>query len=138
MKKRLGILFLTAMMCFGTTVMSYGADTNSAVETMATPRYKDIITIATYFDVSSTGKAVYTCDVETESSIRVKVSAKLQQNVNGTWKTIATDSDSNYDTYIMYEGITYVNDPNGDYRVEFTITATFNGTSETVTKTLYH
>lgn len=114
-------------MCLGGSINTFASvpPTNESIE--ISPRYKCIKTIDVNFSVSSTGKAKYSCNVETSNATKVKVSAKLQERTGTSWETIDTDSETVNQDYILYDGVSYVYNVSAEHRVEFTVTVTYDG-----------
>ena len=134
MKKKLGILLLSAALSLGTIAPCYAA----LPEDGLMPLYDNINDLKASFSVSDEGKATYKVNVTTSSATEITASIEIQQNISGKWKTIHNDSKTVSRKLLGIGDDIYV-DPDGTYRMKYTVDVTYgsNDDVETVTKYIY-
>ena len=138
MKKKVGLILLSLTMCMGSIAPVYAAanQNTSTVIKHVDPRYKDIQMIITSFEVLPSGRAEYGAQIFTTSGYKIRVRGEIEEWRNGEWVSIYSDTRSEKVRDMSYNGYTVV-DPDGDYRMKYTITVSYgSGSVETVTE--YH
>lgn len=116
MKKRIVALVLCGLMIFAGSIPSFAADVTTNDPIVISPQMEAISYSFTDLSIDATGNATIKSKVKGFSGItnRVKISAKLQRYVNGSWVTLemfTDEKDSWYmslkDTYKVSKGYTY-------------------------------
>lgn len=136
MKKKLGVILLSALLCLGGGMQAYANEVDSNYDYLIESKFKDINTIKYnfYFDGN---KAVYGSSVIADSATKIKIYLELQNKVGSKWVKVKSSSDYKNSRAFAYEDSATIN-TSATYRAYYEITSYYgNGQSETVSKYKY-
>lgn len=136
MRKRIATLVLCALMFFAGNTQIFAADMTKAAPIVISPQMENINRSTADLSIDTAGNATIKSSVQGFSGItnRVKISAKLQKYVDGSWKTIETFTAEN-DSYSVSLKESYKVSKGYTYRVRSTVYAYSDSSSEIKTVT---
>lgn len=136
MRKRIVALVLCGLMVFVGSTPSIAADVTTNDPIVVSPQMENINRSTADLFIDTAGNATIKSSVQGFSGItnRVKISAKLQKYVDGSWKTIETFTAEN-DSYSVSLKESYKVSKGYTYRVRSTVYAYSDSSSEIKTVT---
>ena len=134
MKKNLGVILMTALLCLGGGIQAFAADKEYEIS----PYYENINSIV-YSITEIDGEIVYAATVNTLSAERITVYLELQRLVGSSWRKLSSSTGNAYDKKVYSYEDSYEYDPSESYRVYYKVTVYYdNGKSESDTKYKYY